>query len=222
MECHPELNAMSDDEFAAVIGAADQQMAQPLARAQACLDLFEKDCGRRATTALDIRVWADVQVPENLRFRILRRVHTAEVWTEACKRIWNDIPAPLASRPPMGQRISLSLAQAAKTTGLSESTILAAIENGRIVGMKDILDGWPLERAQLCHVFPPAPAGPAKSDTVADALVARDIGFVFVTGYDHHGLLAYRDRPTLKKPFQIDALKRCCKSALSRTYLKIV
>src|SRR6266566_5867803 len=40
---------------------------------------------------------------------------------------------------------------------------------------------------------------------VADALVARDIGFVFVTGYDDHGLFAYRDRPTLKKPFQIDA-----------------
>ena len=50
---------------------------------------------------------------------------------------------------------------------------------------------------------------------VADALVAREIGFVFVTGYDDHGLFAYRDRPTLKKPFQIDALKRCCKSALS-------
>ena len=56
---------------------------------------------------------------------------------------------------------------------------------------------------------------------VADALVARDIGFVFVTGYDDHGLFAYRDRPTLK-PFQIDALRWCCKSALSRTYLKIV
>jgi CheY-like chemotaxis protein len=50
---------------------------------------------------------------------------------------------------------------------------------------------------------------------VADALVARDIGFVFVTGYDDHGLFAYRDRPTLRKPFQIDALKRCCTSALS-------
>ena len=50
---------------------------------------------------------------------------------------------------------------------------------------------------------------------VADALVARDIGFVFVTGSDH-GLYAYRDRPTLKKPFQIDALKRCCTSALRR------
>ena len=50
---------------------------------------------------------------------------------------------------------------------------------------------------------------------VADALVARDIRFVFVTGYDDHGLSPYRDRPTLKKPFQIDALRRCCKSALS-------
>ena len=49
---------------------------------------------------------------------------------------------------------------------------------------------------------------------VADALVARDIGFVFVTGSDH-GLFGYRDRPTLKKPFQIDALKRCCKTVLS-------
>jgi hypothetical protein len=164
-ELNAELNAMSDDEFAGIIGAADQQMAQQLARAQACLDLFEKDRGTRATTALDIRVWADVQVPENLRFRILRRVRTAEVWTEACKRIWNDIPAPLASRLPMGQRIFLSPAEAAKTTGLSESTILAAIEDGPIAGRKDILDGWYVERAQLCHVFPPAPAGPAKSDT---------------------------------------------------------
>lgn len=50
---------------------------------------------------------------------------------------------------------------------------------------------------------------------IADALVARDIAFVFVTGYDDHGLFAYRDRPTLKKPFQIDALKRCCTSALN-------
>jgi CheY-like chemotaxis protein len=44
--------------------------------------------------------------------------------------------------------------------------------------------------------------------SVADALVARDIRFVFVTGYADHGLPAHRDRPTLRKPFQIDALKR--------------
>ena len=43
---------------------------------------------------------------------------------------------------------------------------------------------------------------------IADALVARDIRFVFVTGYGDHGLPAYSDRPTLRKPFQMDALKR--------------
>ena len=43
---------------------------------------------------------------------------------------------------------------------------------------------------------------------VADALVARDIRFVFITGYGDHGLPAYCDRPTLRKPFQMDALKR--------------
>ena len=169
---------MSDDEFAAIIGAADQQMAQQLARAQACLDLFEKDCGRRANTALDIRVWADVQEPENLRFRILRRVRTAEVWTEACKRIWNDIPARLASRPPTGQRISLSLAEAAKTTGVSKSTILAAVEDGRIAGMKDLQDVWYVERAQLYHVFPPEPPGPTKSaaDNLDAAALVLEVG----------------------------------------------
>jgi CheY-like chemotaxis protein len=49
---------------------------------------------------------------------------------------------------------------------------------------------------------------------VADALVARDIRFVFVTGYGDHGLPAYRDRPTLRKPFQMDALKRALQERL--------
>jgi DNA-binding response OmpR family regulator len=51
---------------------------------------------------------------------------------------------------------------------------------------------------------------------VADALAARDTRFVFVTGGGDHGLLAYRDRPTLNKPFKMETLKRCCKSALER------
>ena len=49
---------------------------------------------------------------------------------------------------------------------------------------------------------------------IVDALVARDIQFVFVTGYGDHGLPAYRDRPTLRKPFQIDALKRALQERL--------
>ena len=44
---------------------------------------------------------------------------------------------------------------------------------------------------------------------VADVLSARGTPFVFVTGYGVEGIPeAYRDRPTLKKPFQIDGLKR--------------
>jgi hypothetical protein len=58
------------------------------------------------------------------------------------------------------------------------------------------------------------PAKHTKLLVVEDALVARDIGFVFVRGYGDHGLPAYRDRPTLRKPFQIDALKRALQERL--------
>jgi len=83
-----KLGPMSDDEFAAIIGIVEQQPIQ----AQACLDLFEKDHGRRAYTTSEVRNWADGQDPESLRFRILRRVHSDHGWKKACKRIWNDIP----------------------------------------------------------------------------------------------------------------------------------
>jgi CheY-like chemotaxis protein len=50
---------------------------------------------------------------------------------------------------------------------------------------------------------------------VADALAARGTPFVFATGYGERGLPeAYRDRPTLKKPFQMDGLKRLLQNAL--------
>lgn len=51
---------------------------------------------------------------------------------------------------------------------------------------------------------------------VADALAARGTPFVFATGYGERGLPeAYRDRPTLKKPFQMDGLSRTIESALT-------
>jgi CheY-like chemotaxis protein len=51
---------------------------------------------------------------------------------------------------------------------------------------------------------------------VADALVARGKPFVFSTGYGEQGLPeAYRDRPMLKKPFQMDGLSQMLQSALS-------
>ena len=52
---------------------------------------------------------------------------------------------------------------------------------------------------------------------VADALVARGMPFVFATGYGERGLTEpYRDRPTLKKPFQMDGLKQMLQIALDR------
>jgi CheY-like chemotaxis protein len=50
---------------------------------------------------------------------------------------------------------------------------------------------------------------------VAEALVARGTPFVFATGYGERGLPeAYRNRPTLKKPFQLEGLKQMLQSAL--------
>ena len=50
---------------------------------------------------------------------------------------------------------------------------------------------------------------------VAEALIERGIPFVFATGYGERGLPElYRDRPTLKKPFQLDGLKRMLQTAL--------
>ena len=54
------------------------------------------------------------------------------------------------------------------------------------------------------------------SAAVADVLVARGAPFVFATGYGEQGLPElHRDRPTLKKPFQLDGLKQMLESVLN-------
>jgi hypothetical protein len=141
---------MSDDEFLALLGGPDQH----LSHAQACLDLFEKDWGRCATSAHDLRHWADQQGADSLRFRILRRVRADQSWRKACRAIWHDVPAPLSSRPPIGQRIWLTLKQAAQATGRGESAIRAAIADGRLAAMQDMLGDWHIERAALARAFP--------------------------------------------------------------------
>jgi len=51
---------------------------------------------------------------------------------------------------------------------------------------------------------------------VAELIQARNRPFIFATGYGAHGMPeAFRDRPTLKKPFQLDALGRTLQSALA-------
>jgi two-component SAPR family response regulator len=48
-----------------------------------------------------------------------------------------------------------------------------------------------------------------QSYPVADIFVERGIPFMFATGYGERGMpSAYQNRPTLQKPFQLDALER--------------
>ena len=52
---------------------------------------------------------------------------------------------------------------------------------------------------------------------VAQALAERDIPFVFATGYGARGLAdAWRGRPIVQKPFQVEHLSRCLLTALGR------
>jgi DNA-binding response OmpR family regulator len=51
--------------------------------------------------------------------------------------------------------------------------------------------------------------GGEKSWPIADALAASDVPFVFATGGSHDSLAeVYRDRPTLPKPFTMDAVAK--------------
>lgn len=51
--------------------------------------------------------------------------------------------------------------------------------------------------------------GGEKSFPIADALAAKGIPFVFATGGSHDSVTdAYRDRPTLAKPFTMDGVAK--------------
>jgi CheY-like chemotaxis protein len=53
--------------------------------------------------------------------------------------------------------------------------------------------------------------------SVADALAARGVPFVFSTGYSGHDIRdGYRDRPVLKKPFRYDELNDVLSRLLRR------
>jgi hypothetical protein len=43
-------------------------------QAQALLDVFEKDRGRPAATMAEVRCWAGTQQPEQLQFKVKRRL----------------------------------------------------------------------------------------------------------------------------------------------------
>jgi CheY-like chemotaxis protein len=52
---------------------------------------------------------------------------------------------------------------------------------------------------------------------VAEALTARGVPFVFASGYGQRGVPeAFRQSPTLQKPFQIEALAQAIDAALAK------
>ena len=63
----------------------------------------------------------------------------------------------------------LSLSEAAKTTGVSKSTIWRACKTGRISATKNDYGGYRIEPAELFRVFPPAapPAAEMHQDAMA-------------------------------------------------------
>jgi CheY-like chemotaxis protein len=53
---------------------------------------------------------------------------------------------------------------------------------------------------------------------VADLISARNLPFIFATGYGSSGLPEeYRDRPALQKPFQIETLARVIDNTMKST-----
>lgn len=57
--------------------------------------------------------------------------------------------------------------------------------------------------------------GGSKSTPVAEVLVKRALPFIFASGYGEDGLPEdFKDRPTLRKPFQLDALDRAVQTVL--------
>jgi hypothetical protein len=57
----------------------DRNAQWRLQQARALLELFEKDCGRPATTTEEVRAWACAQIQEHLVFRVTLQVHGLEI-----------------------------------------------------------------------------------------------------------------------------------------------
>jgi hypothetical protein len=68
--------------------------------------------------------------------------------------------------------MTYSLAAAAAATGTDESTILKAIEGGKIAATKDELGEWHVEPAELHRVYPPVTEHGSNSDAARRAAAA--------------------------------------------------
>lgn len=73
-----------------------------------------------------------------------------------------------------GQRMSYTLAAAAKATGLNKRTILQAIKGGKITATRDQLGKWHVESAELHRVYPAVEGRSAGSDAAQQPAAPGD------------------------------------------------
>jgi CheY-like chemotaxis protein len=127
------------------------------------------------------------------------------------------VPSPSSSQPDLRQKRILLVEDELMIRMLLEDMLgelgyTVAAEAARIEEALDAAKNADFDIAILDVNLNGQPISP-----VADALVARGMPFVFATGYGERGLPEpYRDRPTLKKPFQMDGLKQMLQTALDR------
>jgi hypothetical protein len=95
----------------------------------------------------------------------------------------------------MSKRMLYTLAGAAKATGLDSSMILRAIEDGRITGIKDLLDEWQVQDSELHHLYPPITESEVHTDSPCAApdatTLETEIGALITEAGD--GLREQRD-----------------------------
>jgi hypothetical protein len=101
-----------------------------------------------------------------------------------------------------GQRMSYTLAAAAKATGLNKRTILQAIKGGKITATRDQLGKWHVESAELHRVYP-AVEGRSRGSNAAQRSAAPDQAAALGTQID-----AIIKRAEERLQQQLDGLRR--------------
>jgi hypothetical protein len=86
---------------------------------------------------------------------------------------WGSTVAPIV-RTTDGQRMSYSLAAAAKVTGLNKRAIREAIKGGKLAATRDELGQWHVESAELHRVYPAAESRRAGSDAAQPPAAPQD------------------------------------------------
>jgi CheY-like chemotaxis protein len=130
------------------------------------------------------------------------------------------VPSPSSSQPDLRQKRILVVEDELMIRMLLEDMLaeLGCTIAAEATHIKDALEA--VRNADFDVAILDVNLGGEPISPVADALAARGTPFVFATGYGERALPeSHRERPTLKKPFQLEHLKHTLETALGATLL---